>query len=989
MNSGGGTGAARGFRYQYLRTLDELISLVEQEAIGDTLVHIERLPGSDGGPDADVVDYAVSADGERLKVVQVKSVADQTSAPLTAPSVFRVLRRLITTGDSRAYELQTNARPTASAAKLADLLVESRTNAELAHGARHLLADTAEASAAMALSDDEARRLRKARVIWDERSPSMLRDELRDRVRRHRLRSAAGVGTDASSVLTGYLIDEIFGRAATPGGAAVTVELFRSLVMTDSMALAQAVGERWGTGIGTVPWLPEIHRREMRQWVINALEPQRPLGAIRRAALHGASGLGKTSVAAAYAFEFSDAYDFVFWIDAENEGAIRTAFAEVLASTERREGGAGAASPNDESLRGRVHDRLARFPGTWLMVFDGALNERTITPWVPAAGRGHVLITSTNSASWTQYLRIEAEPMTLSEAVALLALRLDAPEHDARLPALARELECWPLALELGAGYLVSCGLSVGAIPRYVRQLRQKVLDDELAVPASYASNRTLVAALTLCVDRLVTSENPASTLALAMLRVSSYLATRRIPADLALMCAMVSPAAKANSARGPEEVNLPDLPLENLVRALLSESLVVSDRVERAHEQLGFRVTYSMYELVQLVLRTAIDRDPKKSRTYVNDAAFHVQDWLGWCADNDRLNAVEAIQPHAVALVAHAERLAIHSLNVAFLLGNLAGTYVSAGFSADAAILLKRELEHLEPIGLFGTRIELKTRVALANALGDSGGDTMDIAGEIEACLRCLDLLKLEGPEFALYLANVHAITEHALAARGQEPRLQRLLAEIDARRHRIGAFANDEYGIDVMLELNRLDIDVADNPLDAIRSARKLLERSDLSILSSLTARALLVEAYAWSRDWIEAAQAQAIVAPMLLTHRSAASGALSHLGNGCSAALATAMEAARGRDCTHSGMQALHYLRSGLEALAPLLEWERAPAYDRARYLAIKALLAKASGDVDEARTALDAVNVADLQRASVRQINLYGPLLDEVRSWLAHR
>jgi hypothetical protein len=988
MSGGGGTAAARGFRYQYLRTLDELITLVERDAADETIVHIECQSDPNAQLDSDVVDYAVSApDGERLKVVQVKSVAYLSSAPMTAPAVFRVLRRLVSTGRSGAYELQTNSRLTAEAATLAGLLIDAPTDADLARGACDLLAGTSESAAASGLSEEAWRWLRHARVVRDERSAVVLRDELRERLRWRRVRSAAGVGTDASGVLTSYLIDEIFERAGTAGGAALDVKSFRSLLMTDSLALAQAIGERWGTGIGKVPWLPEIHRGDIQQRVIDALEPHRPPDSICRAAIHGASGLGKTSVAAAYAFEFSDAYDFVFWIEAENEGAIRTAFAEVLTSTERRVSGVGAGLLKGASLRERVHDRLARFPGTWLMVFDGALDQRMITPWVPATGRGHVLITSTNSASWTQYRRIEAKPMSRPQAVDLLMLRLNAPdEHDPRLAVLADELERWPLALELGAGYLVSCGLSVDAIPRYVRQLRRKALDDELSVPASYAANRTLVAALTLCVERLAASDSRAAKVALEMLRVSSYLAARRIPADLSLMCAVVPPE-QARATRGPAELDLPDLPLEALVRALLSESLVMPDRMVQDHEQRGFRMTYSMYELVQVVMRTASERDPHRARTYVNGAAFHVQDWLSWCADEHRFDAVEAIQPHAVALVAHAERLAMRSLALALLLGNLAAAYASAGFDADAADLLSRELEHLASIGVPPSLIELKTPVALADALNKSGGAAMDIADQLDRCLRCLDILKLEDSELALYLTNVHAITNHVLAWAPEESSLRALMGEIDTRRHRIGPVPDDGRGIDAMDELNRLDLIVADDPLGAIGSTHELLERVELPVHFRLKAQALIVEAFAWTGNWTEAAQAQTIVAPMMITHRAAAGNMLSYLGNGCSAALATAIDAARSLHPSPSGLEALRYLRLGLDALAPLLEREPAPAYDRARYLAMKAGLAMASGDVGEAQAALDRVNVADLQCGAVRQINVYGPLLHEVQSWIA--
>jgi hypothetical protein len=55
----GGRNAYRGLRYQYLRTLEALMAAVEEPALGIIAVHIEGMPGRDGG-DRDSVDYELS-----------------------------------------------------------------------------------------------------------------------------------------------------------------------------------------------------------------------------------------------------------------------------------------------------------------------------------------------------------------------------------------------------------------------------------------------------------------------------------------------------------------------------------------------------------------------------------------------------------------------------------------------------------------------------------------------------------------------------------------------------------------------------------------------------------------------------------------------------------------------------------------------------------------------------------------------------------------
>jgi hypothetical protein len=44
VSPGGGSAAARGFRYQYLRTLEALLPLIEVEPYSGAIVHVDDPP---------------------------------------------------------------------------------------------------------------------------------------------------------------------------------------------------------------------------------------------------------------------------------------------------------------------------------------------------------------------------------------------------------------------------------------------------------------------------------------------------------------------------------------------------------------------------------------------------------------------------------------------------------------------------------------------------------------------------------------------------------------------------------------------------------------------------------------------------------------------------------------------------------------------------------------------------------------------------------
>ncbi len=1010
---GGGRAAARGFRYQYLRTLDEMLDLLEQDSDVGTRVQVEGPPvAPDSSQDGEIVDYAVrTSDGAVIKIAQVRSVDDHaTSRAMSAPAVFSTLLRLVGAGDSASYELQTNARLTSGAERLAAIL-EDGTARDLRSAIVTVLDGTsAQADAAM-LSDEQLRRLRSARVQTDRRSPSELRQQLRQRLRRYRGQMRDGVGYEAAGLLTGYLLDQIFGAAADPVAAELSLGEFRSLLMTQPMVLAQAIGRRWGTSLGKVPWLPEIERVEMHEEVRAGLDPTRLPTTVRRAAIHGPSGLGKTSLAASYAFACSDVYDFVFWIDAETADSIRISFSEVLAATEGEHGlqadavaGPLAAPITDERLRSRVHHLLAEYPGVWLVVFDGALDERVIARWVPPAGRGHVLVTTTNSAGWTEYRRVEAKPMLLAEARSLLALRLQTSPDEPALAQLAEAVHCWPLALEIAAGYLTSCGLSAAAIPRYLDGLRAKALDDNLSVPASYARNRTLVAALTLCLERLESQANAEDMLdpvrlAVAMLGVASYLGSRRIPADLLLASVLFSPEDKARMSRGPVEIDGFPVSIEQLVRLLRSESLVTIDRgssLDLAHDATpihgrpptGLRLTVSTYEVVQDVVRALVADNEPDPTAYVLSAVYAVQDWLAAYRDADQFDGIDTMVPHAQAAILHARDLGVRSPHVALLLGNLANVRIEAGRLNDASELLEQELDMLADLGLSGTVIDVKTRQALANTLSNTGAPPNEVIDHVEACVASLDALGTRSRGLVNEIANLFVTLQSVASRDVEDARLPGLASRLAAKlADTTGTgLGRDDLSVQSMLELNRLDLELDGDERAVAADARRMLDERRLAPTFRLKVQAILVEALCWMGDWDAANEALEEFARLLAASPLGVGGSIANILNGASSAFEAAVKAVHAGAPNERRYAPIRYLRRSLGVVGPIASSPGFPAFDRARFWLLTAALAMADGDVLAARDALAEVDARDFQRGPTTKNDVYETLLDSVAAWV---
>jgi hypothetical protein len=118
------------------------------------------------------------------------------------------------------------------------------------------------------------------------------------------------------------------------------------------------------------------------------------------AALHGLRGIGKTTLAAAYAERHRANYRATWWIRAQTEPTMR---ADLTALGVRL--GWVAADKQEEPALAAVAERLRHEGDDILLIFDNATDADALKPHLPSGGAARVLVTS-NSHAWRRTAKI-------------------------------------------------------------------------------------------------------------------------------------------------------------------------------------------------------------------------------------------------------------------------------------------------------------------------------------------------------------------------------------------------------------------------------------------------------------------------------------------------------------------------------------------------------------------------------------------------------
>lgn len=864
----GGQAAADGFQYQYLVTLEALLDAAEGRVAGVAAVLIEPVSiQDDDAPDPDAVDFElVDDDGTSLHAAQVKSGSLGTQ--MSAPDAFGILLRLIRARpQARAYRLITNIRLHPKAVELNRALSTADVH-ELRGRLQQLMERSRWRDEPRSMSVNELNRLCRARISVDFRERYELRDQLRERMRRLRNEHHSGLGHDSAGRLTNYLAFEIHRRASGEFNGLFPLAKFREELLVPGLQIAYELGEfDWGIMVGGTPAPPDIPRPDLVGQIRTALAGGGER-VVTQCALLGPSGIGKTSVAAAYVHDVADSYDHIFWINGESSASLQASFQRVHHWLRPRAD--GDANADRGGLRDRVRTLLSISVRPWLMVIDNVVDRRLIEPWLPSSGRGRILITSTNQVSWaTHRAKVAVQIMAPGQASALIRLRLgqeqdwDAGSEKAAAD-LAQRLQYWPLAIELACGHLAGCELGPGEAARYLDQIRDLALDDTDAIPAGYPE--TLVGAIRLALARLLDKggTHPASAGAAHALFPAAYFASRQIPLWLLYFSTLMSSENATQIGLRHPVVFDPDakvpFTVHEMHRALRTESLAQRDEPlctlpqqewSAVHPE-GVDDTISVNEIVQHVIRTLAEDGSNTTSEVLSQAAYHTQGWLTAFINADDDEHLLAVLPHVQSLASHASRLGIATDNVAVLWGNLAGAYILQGMLDDAREALENELAYLlnrpEPAPL----LELKTRSQLADVLHNTGAlPEVWLQHLRRARDLAVQLADSRPQDISTVVANCLTIlgnhTGRAAAAASVQALADdlRSLQELLPRTHRMQAQTEIGDLTHALSNENMPDQEVE-------RRCESLLKDDSLTRLQRLQVTALLAESLAFQHRW-----------------------------------------------------------------------------------------------------------------------------------------
>jgi tetratricopeptide (TPR) repeat protein len=204
-------------------------------------------------------------------------------------------------------------------------------------------------------------------------------------------------------------------------------------------------------------------------------------GRVAVTALHGLRGVGKSTLAAAFAERHRGNYRATWWIRAETESTIRA----DLVGLGLRLGWVGA-DDKEEPAVAAVLQRLCDDGEGILLIFDNAGDPNAITPYLPHTGATKVLVTS-NSHAWRAIAApVEIRVWPKNVGAEYLIARTGCTGERTAAETLSESLGGLPLAHEQAAAYCERLEVLFAEYRRRFEKAPTIVLGDARYAPPDY-----------------------------------------------------------------------------------------------------------------------------------------------------------------------------------------------------------------------------------------------------------------------------------------------------------------------------------------------------------------------------------------------------------------------------------------------------------------------------------------------------------------------
>ncbi len=332
--------------------------------------------------------------------------------------------------------------------------------------------------------------------------------------------------------------------------------------------------------VGRDTELTVLHTSLRSRRVVVLNEGQTPLG-----------GMGASSLAREYAYRNAAQYQVVWWMQADEAGALHLAFAQLMSALNlvRR---IADDPPHDPS---EVRKFLGAHGG-WLLVFDGLEDLTALSKYLPERPSGHVIVTTLRGAGDLPYEMLSLSPLSTETAEAYLRAVLPgaAPET---LAALARKSGGSPLNLRLLGDWAQVMPTGPAGVVKNLNARLPEPLREGVTVEVAKAITRFVVGELTALLD-----------------------AEDRPTRDLFSLCAFLAPHDI------PEFIFKPREREDEILSQRLSAALEGRGGLEALLARLAryglidrHGDSFSMHELVQSVTRERLS--PEAAKAWANAA--------------------------------------------------------------------------------------------------------------------------------------------------------------------------------------------------------------------------------------------------------------------------------------------------------------------------------------------------------------------------------
>lgn len=218
------------------------------------------------------------------------------------------------------------------------------------------------------------------------------------------------------------------------------------------------------------------------------------------AVLVGLRGVGKTTLAAAYAERHRGDYRATWWIRARAETTMR---ADLIALGVRL-GWVGAEEKEGAALPS-VRERLAREGEGLLLIYNDAVDAGNLEPYLPPRGSAHALVTS-SAPDWREIATaVEIRLWNKQIGADYFVARTGQKGNRAEAEALSEALGGLPIAHEQAAAYCQRLGISLAEFRKRFEAAAGRQLD-----AMTHQEGLTVAKSVALAIDEAAKA-NPAA----------------------------------------------------------------------------------------------------------------------------------------------------------------------------------------------------------------------------------------------------------------------------------------------------------------------------------------------------------------------------------------------------------------------------------------------------------------------------------------------